>query len=112
MASRYPTTRMRRNRTDDFVRRLVRENELTTSDLIYPIFIIEGDSTREPVASMPGIDRLTIDELEREAEYLVDLGIPAIALFPRIDPGLKDPDGSEALNSGGARSTRGVGRQA
>ena len=101
MSSGFPSIRMRRNRSADFVRRLVRENLLTTNDLIYPMFVIEGTATRQPVDSMPGIERLTVDELEREAELLVDLGIPAIALFPLIDPALKDPEGREALNPDG-----------
>jgi porphobilinogen synthase len=92
---------MRRNRRHAFSRALVRETTLSVSDLIYPIFIIEGSGVREPVASMPGIERLSIDELTRECETLVTLGIPAIALFPKIDPGLKTPEGDEAWNPQG-----------
>ena len=101
MSASFPNTRLRRNRSDEFVRRLVRENELTVNDLIYPIFVIEGSSTRQPVESMPGIDRLSIDELEYEVLQLRELGLPAVALFPYIEPELKDPTGSEAVNPAG-----------
>ena len=97
----FPRIRMRRNRSEDFVRRLTRENTLTVDDLIYPIFIIEGTEIRHPVESMPGIERLSIDQLELEVQSLTELGIPAIALFPMIDRDLKDPDGKEALNPDG-----------
>ena len=97
----FPRIRMRRNRSEDFVRRLTRENTLTVDDLIYPIFIIEGTEIRQPVESMPGIERLSIDQLELEVQSLTELGIPAIALFPMIDRDLKDPDGKEALNPNG-----------
>ncbi|MGD8484298.1 MAG: porphobilinogen synthase, partial [Thioalkalispiraceae bacterium] len=80
--SRFPQTRMRRMRKDEFSRRLMRESVLTVNDLIYPMFVLEGDKQREPVASMPGVERLSIDELLKEAEELVELGIPAVALFP------------------------------
>ena len=92
---------MRRNRRDAFSRRLTRETELTTNDLIYPVFVIEGRNTREPVASMPGIERLSVDVLVREAETLVDLELPAIALFPNISDELKTADGREACNPDG-----------
>ena len=98
---KFPKTRLRRNRSQEFVRRLVRENELSVNDLIYPVFVIEGSNTREPIASMPGIDRLTIDELEREVPYLTDIKLPAIALFPYIESSLKDERGSEATNPDG-----------
>tara|TARA_B100000953_G_C17972552_1_gene406577 strand:+ start:88 stop:1083 length:996 start_codon:yes stop_codon:yes gene_type:complete len=101
MTARYPKTRMRRNRSSDFIRRLVRENELSTNDLIYPMFVVEGTGTREPVESMPGIERLSLDELAAEAKLLVEYGVPAIALFPKIEPRLKDLDGSEATNPEG-----------
>ncbi len=101
MTARYPKTRMRRNRSSDFIRRLVRENELTTNDLIYPMFVVEGTGTREPIESMPGIERLSLDELAAEAKLLVEYGVPAIALFPKIEPRLKDLDGSEATNPEG-----------
>ena len=92
---------MRRNRRDAFSRRLTRETELTTSDLIYPVFVIEGQNAREPVASMPGIERLSIDVLVREVETLVKLEVPAIALFPNISDELKTADGREACNPDG-----------
>ena len=101
MVAKFPHVRMRRNRSNEFIRRLVRENELTVKDLIYPIFVIEGTNKRETIASMPGIERLTLDELERELEDLVNLRVPAIALFPRIDVSLKDSTGSEAINLDG-----------
>ena len=101
MTARYPKIRMRRNRSSDFIRRLVRENELSTNDLIYPMFVVEGTGTREPVESMPGIERLSLDELAAEAKLLVEYGVPAIALFPKIEPRLKDLDGSEATNPEG-----------
>jgi porphobilinogen synthase len=98
---RFPTTRLRRNRAQPFSRRLVRETTLTTDDLIYPVFVIEGRRQRDPVHSMPGIERLSIDELVREADEVARLGIPAIALFPNVDPSLKTPDGAEAWNPDG-----------
>ena len=97
----FPATRLRRNRRDDFSRRLVRENVLTTNDLILPVFILEGENRREPVPSMPGVERLSIDELLREAEELVALGIPAIDLFPFISPDKKSLDAAEAWNPDG-----------
>ena len=97
----FPLTRMRRNRADDFSRRLVRENVLTADDLIYPLFVVEGESRREPVASMPGTDRLSVDLLVEEVRVAADLGIPAVALFPHIDAALKTADGREALNADG-----------
>ena len=101
MAPSFPTTRMRRNRRDAFSRRLTRETELTTSDLIYPVFVIEGKSAREPVASMPGIDRLSIDQLVGDVEVFAELELPAIALFPNISDDLKTADGREACNPDG-----------
>lgn len=101
MAAHYPNLRMRRNRTDDFIRRLTQENELSCSDLIYPLFVIEGKSGTVAIESMPGIDRFTIDALLRECEEISALEIPAIALFPYIDASLKDPEGREALNPDG-----------
>lgn len=97
----YPQTRMRRMRREAFSRRLMQETTLTANDLIYPVFIIEGNRRREPVESMPGIERYSVDELVKEAESFLDRGIPAIALFPNIDDGLKTPDGREAYNAGG-----------
>lgn len=97
----YPALRMRRMRQDDFSRRLMRETLLQVSDLIYPIFIIEGKNQREPIRSMPGIQRLTIDLLLEEAAQLVDLKIPAIALFPAVSADKKSEDGKEAYNPEG-----------
>jgi porphobilinogen synthase len=90
--------RPRRNRRTDWARRLVRETVLTTDDLIWPLFIAGGTATRDPVDSMPGVERLSVDEIVREAERAARLKIPAIALFPYTDPQLRDEDGSEALN--------------
>jgi porphobilinogen synthase len=101
MSRSFPITRLRRNRAHDFSRRLVREHTLTADDLIYPMFVIEGSGRREPVASMPGIDRLTIDELLRDAERAFELGIPAVALFPNVGSEVRDLEGSEAWNPGG-----------
>ena len=97
----YPVTRMRRMRSSEFSRRLMRENELTVNDLIFPMFIKEGTGEREPVGSMPGLLRFSVDELVKEARELVALGIPAIALFPNISQQLKSADGAEAFNPDG-----------
>ena len=97
----YPATRMRRMRRNDFSRRLMRESQLTAADLIYPMFIIEGDGVREPVASMPGIDRLSIDQLVKDAGEAAALGIPAVVLFPVIDSRQKSADAHEAWNPEG-----------
>jgi len=91
--------RLRRNRKAEWSRRLVRENVLTTDDLIWPIFLTEGTSGREAVPSMPGVERLTVAEAVREAERAAALRIPALALFPNTDPSLRDPTGSESLNA-------------
>ncbi|MGD8524960.1 MAG: porphobilinogen synthase [Thioalkalispiraceae bacterium] len=99
--SRFPQTRMRRMRKDEFSRRLMRESVLTVNDLIYPMFVLEGDKQREPVASMPGVERLSIDELLKEAEELVELGIPAVALFPVTPQAAKSEDAAEAYNPDG-----------
>lgn len=101
MSQGYPKVRMRRNRTDDFVRRLVAEHKLCVDDLIYPIFVVEGSNQRVPVESMPGIDRLSVDLLAEEVDLIQTLDIPAIALFPYIEPELKTPDGKEAFNPEG-----------
>jgi porphobilinogen synthase len=93
-------TRPRRNRKAEWARRLVRENVLTADDLIWPLFLTEGSQRRVPVDSMPGIERLSVDEAVREAERAAKLAIPCLALFPYTDPGLRDEDGSEALNPG------------
>ncbi|WP_421984450.1 porphobilinogen synthase [Roseibium sp.] len=92
-------TRMRRNRQTDWSRRLVRENTLTVDDLIWPIFLVDGENVRQPVASMPDVVRLSVDEAVREATRAAELGIPALALFPYTDPDLRDDSGSEALNA-------------
>ncbi len=97
----FPQRRMRRNRRDEFSRRLLRENRLTTDDLIYPVFVIDGNRRTQAVSSMPGIRRYTIDKLLPHAEQCVALGIPALALFPAIEPSLKTADGREAANPRG-----------
>lgn len=97
----YPSTRLRRTRAHAFSRRLVRENHLSASDLILPLFVIEGNSQREAVASMPGVERLSVDLLVEEARQVHTLGIPAIALFPVTDPDSKSEDGREAYNPDG-----------
>jgi porphobilinogen synthase len=97
--SRYPALRMRRLRRHDWTRRLVAENRLSASDLIWPLFLIEGENKREAIASMPGVERLSIDLAVRAAEDAAALGIPVIALFPSIDVALKSADGREALNA-------------
>jgi len=98
---KFPQRRMRRNRRDEFSRRLVRENRLTTDDLIYPVFVIDGKRRTEAVGSMPGIHRYTIDKLLPHAEQCVALGIPALAIFPAIGRDLKSADGREATNPKG-----------
>lgn len=97
----YPFSRMRRMRSDDFSRRLMRENELSTSDLIYPVFVIEGENSKEAVPSMPGVERLTIDLLVEEAKQVRDLGIPMMALFPVVPADKKTEDGRESYNPDG-----------
>jgi porphobilinogen synthase len=92
------TRRLRRNRKADWTRRLVRENTLTTDDLIWPIFLCEGENARQPVASMPGVERLSIGETVRAAADAEKLGIPALALFPFTEPSLRNEQASEALN--------------
>jgi porphobilinogen synthase len=98
---KYPQRRMRRNRHDGFSRRLVCEHTLTPDDLIYPVFVIEGEGNAQPVESMPGVSRLTLDRLLPMAERCLRLGVPALALFPAIEPRLKTPDGREAINPKG-----------
>src|SRR5579872_2240370 len=93
------TIRPRRNRKAEWARRMVRENVLTTDDLIWPLFVSDGQNKRTPVASMPGVDRLSVDQAVREAERAMKLDIPCIALFPYTDPSLRDEHGSEALNA-------------
>jgi len=97
----FPNTRMRRNRSDDFIRRLVRESRLSVDDLIYPVFVLEGKNQRENVASMPGIERLSIDELVKAAKGYAGLGIPAIALFPVTPADKKSLMAGEAYNPDG-----------
>jgi porphobilinogen synthase len=91
--------RPRRNRKAEWARRLVRENVLTTNDLIWPLFVIDGDNKRIEIASMPGVERLSVDQAVRDAERAVKLHIPCIALFPYTEPALRDERGSEAINS-------------
>jgi len=97
----FPSVRMRRMRRDDFSRRLMRENSVSVDDLIYPVFILDGQRRREAVASMPGVERLSIDELLPVADECVRLGIPVLALFPVIEGNLKSADGREAMNPEG-----------
>ena len=92
------TIRPRRNRKAEWARRMVRENVLTTDDLIWPLFVTAGHNTRTPVASMPGVNRLTVDQAVRDAERAMKLNIPCLALFPYTDPTLRDEQGSEAVN--------------
>jgi porphobilinogen synthase len=100
-SAQFPAIRMRRMRKDAFSRAMMRENVLTTSDLIYPVFILDGKNQREKVTSMPDVERLSIDQLLPVAEDCVALGIPVMALFPVINPALKTPDGIEATNPNG-----------
>ena len=101
MTTPFPLSRPRRLRRDDFTRRLVREHALSVNDLIYPVFVLEGEKRRESVASMPGVDRVSLDLLLHVAEECVQLGIPVMALFPVISANLKTPDGKEATNPKG-----------
>ncbi|CAN5361755.1 porphobilinogen synthase [soil metagenome] len=93
------TVRPRRNRKSEWARRLVRENVVTTDDLIWPLFVVDGDNKRLPVASMPGVERLSVDQAVRDAERAAKLDIPCIALFPYTEPSLRDELGSEACNA-------------
>ena len=97
----FPTRRLRRLRKHDFSRRLMAENKLTVDDLIYPVFILEGENYREAVPSMPGVERLTIDQLLIEAGLLVKYGVPVISLFPVIEQDKKSLMAEEAYNSNG-----------
>ena len=101
----FSATRMRRMRRSDFSRRLMQENNLTVNDLIYPMFVIEGDNQREAIASMPGVERLSIDQLLIEAKQCAELGIPAIALFPVVSQNKKSDDAAEAYNPEGLAQT-------
>ena len=98
---KFPAHRPRRLRKNEWSRKLVQENTLTASDLIYPVFILDGENQRQAVASMPGVERVSLDLLIPIAQECVDLGIPVLALFPVIDPSLKTPDGIEATNPNG-----------
>ena len=101
MSSRYPKTRMRRMRADQFSRELLRENQISVTDLIYPVFVTEGNKQRENVDSMPGIERLSVDELVSEAEQIHKLGVPSIAIFPVVPSEKKSDQAEEAFNSNG-----------
>ncbi|MFV2065836.1 MAG: porphobilinogen synthase [Pirellulales bacterium] len=107
---RFPTTRLRRNRRHDWSRRLVRENRITVDDLLWPVFIHEGENLRTPVESMPGVERLSIDLLVKAALEAQRLGIPGMALFPATEPSKKTPDGDEAVNPDNlvCRATRAI----
>jgi len=100
-AGRFPDKRMRRMRRDDFSRRLAREHRLSADDLIYPVFVLDGRNREEPVPSLPGIARKSIDLLLRDAERCMELGVPALALFPVIPPELKTPDAAAAWHAEG-----------
>ncbi|MBL7250749.1 porphobilinogen synthase [Alloalcanivorax sp. C16-2] len=106
----WPATRMRRMRKDDFSRRLMRENTLTVDDLIYPVFVLDGEQRTEAVPSMPGVERMSIDLLVEEARQLAGLGVPAMALFPVTPPEVKSLDAAEAWNPEGLaqRATRAI----
>jgi porphobilinogen synthase len=104
-ADSFPSTRMRRMRRDEFSRRLMRETRLSVDALIYPIFVVEGAKQRLPIGSMPGIERLSVDELLRECAVLTRLSIPAIALFPVTPPEKKSLDGRESWNPNGIAQT-------
>jgi len=97
----FPSVRMRRMRKDEFSRRLMREHALTSNDLIYPVFVIDGVRRTQAIASMPGVSRHTLDRLLPVAERCLKLGVPVMALFPAIEPALKTPDGIEAINPDG-----------
>lgn len=97
----FPVTRLRRMRRDDFSRRLMRENTLSVDDLIYPVFVIDGNNFTEPILSMPGVERYTIDRLLQVAESAQELGIPVLALFPSVDSTLKTEDAKESYNPQG-----------
>jgi porphobilinogen synthase len=108
--SAFPATRMRRLRRHDWTRRLVAENTLSPADFIWPIFLVDGEKKREPIASMPGVDRLSVDLAVAAAEDAAKLGIPVMALFPSTDPALKSEDGREAVNANNlvCRSVRAI----
>jgi len=97
----FPSLRMRRLRRDDFSRRLVREHSLSSNDLIYPVFVLDGAGARQAVPSMPGVERRSLDQLYEVAERCLQLGVPVLALFPVIEPSLKTPDGAAAVDPDG-----------
>ena len=99
--ARFPAARPRRLRRDAFSRAMVREHQLTAADLILPVFVLDGENQVQDVASMPGVQRLSVDRLFAKAEECLALGVPVMALFPVIDPALKDPKGLEAINPAG-----------
>ena len=101
ITSAYPAARPRRMRRDPFSRAMMRENTITASDLIYPVFVLEGQNVRQEVGSMPGVARVSLDLLLKVAEECVALGIPALALFPLVDQSVKTYDGVEATNPDG-----------
>src|ERR1700736_4904089 len=109
----FPHTRMRRMRRDEFSRRLMRETQLTVDALIYPVFVVEGQRERQSIASMPGIERMSVDECLRECESLVRLRIPAIALFPVVPKEKKSLDARESWNPDGVaqQAVRAIKRQ-
>jgi porphobilinogen synthase len=98
--SAFPRTRLRRNRRTPWIRRLVRESALSVDDLIWPVFVHDGPAAEIPVPSMPGVARLSLARLADAAREAADLGIPAMAVFPVIDPSLKSPDGELAFDGG------------
>lgn len=98
MSRQFPNTRLRRNRFQEFSRKLVRETQLSAADFIYPMFVVEGKKQRIAVDAMPGVERYSIDELVKVAEQAAKLGIPAIALFPNVEASVRTLDGSEAYN--------------
>lgn len=100
-SGQFPSIRLRRSRRSPALRRLVAETDLSVDDLIYPVFVLDGKNRTEPVPSMPGVNRNSVDRLLVELAEVRDLGIPAVALFPVIDAGRKTPDGSESANAGG-----------
>ena len=113
-AGAYPAVRMRRNRSHDWVRRLVAEHRLSTDDLIWPIFVIEGERKREAIGSMPGVERLSVDNAAETAAEAADLGIPLIAIFPHVAMEKRDATGREALNPEGlvCRAVRAIKKAA
>src|SRR5512144_3302492 len=97
----FPQRRPRRMRHDDFSRRMMRETALSAGDFIYPVFVLDGSRREEPVPSLPGVSRKTVDRLLRDAEACAELGVPAIAIFPVVEASLKSLDAAEAWNPEG-----------